>query len=277
MPPKTLALTLFSAEEAEWLLPAAVEVAAAFRAHLVGLFPDYEVLPYATMEGTASLNAMAALTERRIEERAAVESRFAEATRLQDFVSELRVQEGHRAGAEGFLAGNARGADLVLAGQIGSGSAPVQRRLVEHLIRHSGRPVLVIPQGWEPGPVGRKVLLGWSDTREATRAAHDALAVAAPKAVIDILHAGTTGEEPETAYRQDMAAAFDRLGHKVTVLERDAPSGGAGQTLLSVAVERGADMIAVGAFGHSRAYDFVIGAVTQHLLENAEIPVLFSR
>ena len=43
------------------------------------------------------------------------------------------------------------------------------------------------------------------------------------------------------------------------------------------AFESGADMIVTGAFGHSRVYDFVIGAVTRDLLHNAELPVLYSK
>jgi nucleotide-binding universal stress UspA family protein len=43
------------------------------------------------------------------------------------------------------------------------------------------------------------------------------------------------------------------------------------------AFEMGADMIATGAFGHSRAYDFVIGAATRNLLSDAKLPVMFSK
>ena len=43
------------------------------------------------------------------------------------------------------------------------------------------------------------------------------------------------------------------------------------------AFEMGADMMATGAFGHSRAYDFVIGAATRSLLSDAKLPVMFSK
>ena len=36
-------------------------------------------------------------------------------------------------------------------------------------------------------------------------------------------------------------------------------------------------MIAIGAFGHSRAYDFIIGTATRDLLGRSNLPVLFSR
>ncbi|HBB84454.1 MAG TPA: hypothetical protein DC031_14580, partial [Sulfitobacter sp.] len=52
---------------------------------------------------------------------------------------------------------------------------------------------------------------------------------------------------------------------------------GVAAALSREAMERGADMVAVGAFGHSRAYDLVIGAATRDLLRHSEVPVLFSR
>ncbi|MWD29091.1 hypothetical protein E0K89_016555 [Aquicoccus sp. SCR17] len=276
MPPKTLALTLFSEDEARWLLPAAIELATQFQAHLVGLYPGQEISYYGSAYGGMDAGVISALKDHETKERDAIARQFKELTRAQDFASEFRSPDALY-GAETFLLGNVRSADLVLAGRYGEGPHARHRGLLEQLIRQSGRPVLVLPQLWKPGPVGRHVLIGWSDTREAARAAHDALDMARPKAVVDILHAGPQGEEPGSAYRQDMAAAFDRAGHDVTVLERDSPAGNAGRKLTEVAMERGADMIAVGAFGHSRAYDFVIGAVTHHLLEHTEIPVLYSK
>jgi nucleotide-binding universal stress UspA family protein len=44
-----------------------------------------------------------------------------------------------------------------------------------------------------------------------------------------------------------------------------------------MAREAGADVLAVGAYGHSLVYDFVVGAVTRQLYDAPEVPVLFSR
>lgn len=277
MAPRTLALTLYSEKEATWLVPAAIDLATQFQAHLVAVFPSHEIPVYAGAYGGMEAGIVTMMNDQRTGEIDAVKALFAEATRSQDFASEFRAQDGPADSVDAFVLGNVRGADLVVAGQCDADSPGHQRRLLEQVIRNSGRPVLVIPKAWKPGPVGRHVLVGWSDTREASRAAHDAVALAAPDAKIDILHANGGGGGPAEAYRQDLAAAFDRLGHDVTLLDREAGSGNAAKTLSTVAMERGADMIAVGAFGHSRAYDFVIGAVTHHLLEHAEFPVLFSK
>ncbi|MBT8412810.1 MAG: universal stress protein, partial [Boseongicola sp.] len=57
---------------------------------------------------------------------------------------------------------------------------------------------------------------------------------------------------------------------------RDRAGAEVAEVLMKQAFEQGADMIVTGAFGHSRVYDFVIGAVTHNLLKDAKLPVLFS-
>ena len=74
-----------------------------------------------------------------------------------------------------------------------------------------------------------------------------------------------------------MAAALDRHGFKAEVVQRSKSSAKVTEILEREALERGADLIVTGAFGHSRIYDFVIGAVTLDLMRTAKVPVLFSR
>ncbi|WP_169731269.1 universal stress protein [Leisingera methylohalidivorans] len=210
------------------------------------------------------------------QEAAAIAGVFQAAVTGRDFLADLKQQPLGSQSAESFLLDNVAAADLVMAGQCPQqGARHSQRQLQEQLIRRSGRPVLIIPQDWTPGVIGSNILVGWSNTREAIRAAHYARALAQPGANISILNIGDGGLGLEC--REDMAAAFDRHGHSVTLIDRQKTTPGAGSMLLKVAVECGADMLAAGAFGHSWAYDFVLGAATRELLEHAKLPVLFSR
>jgi nucleotide-binding universal stress UspA family protein len=215
-----------------------------------------------------------------IEETAAIKAKFDHFTRLEDFVSGWREQDVTVIGAEDFLLNHLRAADLVLLGQVDPKTAQRdQTRLLEHVIRETGRPVLVLPQGKTDFGVAKHLLIGWSNTREATRAAHDALALLSPGAAVDILFVGTESNSTrgETVLREDLAAALDRHGFKVTMIDRPKAGSDTGDVLMEVAFQQGADLIASGAFGHSRVYDFVIGAVTRDLLEKSKVPVLFSK
>lgn len=175
-----------------------------------------------------------------------------------------------------FLLDGLRGCDLVIAAGHAQGS---EGRFLEAAIRSLGRPVLVLPQELHILAQARSLLIGISPTRESTRAAHDALALAEPGAeiaLVAIIEAAQPGK-PQFDLRQDLAAAFDRLGHAVTLIDR-SPSGLLpGEVLLQAAEEIGADLVATGAFGHSRLHDFVLGAVTTHLLRHAKVPVLMSK
>ena len=75
---------------------------------------------------------------------------------------------------------------------------------------------------------------------------------------------------------KDIAVALDRHGAKVGILHTDSSSLAIGDELLNEATNSGSDLIVTGGFGHSRMYDFVMGAATTHLLKYMTVPVLLS-
>lgn len=150
---------------------------------------------------------------------------------------------------------------------------------MERMTRNLGRPVLVLtPAARVSGPVAR-LTIGWSDTREATRAAHDALSLVQDGAEIELVTVVSRAPRgvPGIDGKSDFATSLDRLGHRVVVTERSAAVEQRAETLISAAQEFGAEMLVTGAFGHSQLYDFVVGAVTRDLLEFAPLPVLLSK
>jgi nucleotide-binding universal stress UspA family protein len=74
-----------------------------------------------------------------------------------------------------------------------------------------------------------------------------------------------------------MTDMFARHGLKTTLEHRDPMGDSIAEVLENVAFEKGADLIVTGAFGHSRAYDCVLGATTYALLREQKLPVLFSK
>ncbi len=276
---KTIAVGLLSATEAEWLLPMACDLARGFGAHLNAVHPTEAIMPYVGAEAAYAPVVTPVFFDWQVEEKAAIRTHFDKAVRIEDFGADFRAQEVGGVGAEDFLLESMRGADLIVLGRaerIGWGQD--KARLQDAVIRHAGRPVLMLPKGRGlAGPVGH-LLIGWSPTREATRAAHDALALAKPGAKIEILAVRANDDGQMTIdSRQDLAAAFDRQGFDVTLIDREAPPAQAADVLLQVADVSQPDLVVTGAFGHSRAYDFVVGAVTRSLLGMADRPVLLSK
>jgi nucleotide-binding universal stress UspA family protein len=276
---KTIAVCLTTMREAEWLLPIACDLARARGAHLVGVHPSEPIIPY--VAATAGIGALAApqFLDWQIEETEAIRARFQDLTRGDSFVAEWREQGAGDLGAEDFLLDSVRAADIVVMGQAESDMPRAEHlRYFDAIVRSSGRPLLLLPKETNAAALGQCIAIGWSGTREATRAAHDARLLAQPGASFDIVFVARTGSRGrDDSCREDMAAALDRQGFSAKVTEAARASEETGEQLLRMAREGGADILAVGAYGHSLVYDFVVGAVTRRLYDRPELPVLFSR
>lgn len=274
---KTIALIIFDSAEAEWLIRKFAALAISLDAHVTGLHSFSHTVFYDGMIADPMFYA----THREWEEKESkkIQNLFDETMRKNDVRAEFRRQDAIY-GSEPFLLAGARGADLVVMGTNGSGNrSPDDQALAERVIRNLGRPVLILSPKAEFVAPFERLAIGWSETREATRAAHDAVELAKPGAKINLIsllaHAGD--ETPGADSREDLAAALDRRGYKVTTTDRMATVDHRGDELLRAAAEFDADLLVAGAFGHSQFYDFVIGAVTSHLLKKAGLPVLLSR
>lgn len=276
---KTILACLTTKEHAPALLRAAVPLARQHGAHLVGLhtLEALEVYPGIAMHVTA--DTFQSFNAEQHKEAAAIKAIFEDHVKAEDFVSEYRLVEAKSHTASDRMIESARAADLVLmAHEDQSVERYDQRHAQNAVIKGSGRPVIVVPNTYDGAAIGSNIVLGWSDTREAARAAHDALTIASPGAEVTVLRALTGPlDEMKDADLLDLSAALARHGCKVNVRHTDCVGGGIADVLLKTAFETGADLVATGAFGHSTAYDFVVGATTSVLLKTADIPVLFSK
>jgi nucleotide-binding universal stress UspA family protein len=148
----------------------------------------------------------------------------------------------------------------------------------ERVALAAGRPVLAIPYAGRFEAVGRRVLIGWDASREATRAVADAMPLLAAAETVSVLsidpREGPSAHGPVPG--ADISPHLARHGVNATV-ERTVSAGvPAGDLLLSRAADLGADLLVVGAYGHSRARELLLGGVTRTLLQSMTLPVLMS-
>lgn len=134
-----------------------------------------------------------------------------------------------------------------------------------------GGPVLVIPKDYS-GPIGSSVIVTWNGRREAARA------ITAGLPILQRAKQVTVVSIEESARTADPAQAAGRLAlhHIEAEAHRISGERPAGETLLGEAAERQADLIVMGAYGHSRLRQFVVGGVTRRLLAEARIPLLMA-
>ncbi|WP_299961291.1 universal stress protein [uncultured Roseobacter sp.] len=275
---KTLLVCLTTAEHAETLLKLAVPLARKHNAHLIGLHTLQALVVYPGIAMHIPEPAFEAFNESQKIETAAIKAVFTKHTTNEDFQSEFRLVRADAVSANERLVESARTADLVIMAR-GDKEADryEQRNAQSEVIQESGRPVIVVPPEYDGAEIGQNVLLGWSATREAARAAHDLLNVADDGATLTVLRVGSTPSDAlEDSEGVDVAEMFSRHGMKPTLEHRNTAGDTVADVVGQVAFERGADLIVTGAFGHSKVYDFVIGATTYALLRDAKLPVMFS-
>jgi nucleotide-binding universal stress UspA family protein len=174
---------------------------------------------------------------------------------------------------------HARYADLVVIGQQNvEWASGVDKDFERSLLLAAGRPVLVVPYALERRPLGRQVLVAWNASREAARAVSDALPLLKRAAQVHVIafspakSGSAHGEEPGA----DIGLFLSRHGVKVMVSRHDSADIDVGNLLLSRAFDVSADLIVMGAWGHSRLHELVLGGVTRTLLDSMTVPVLLA-
>lgn len=172
---------------------------------------------------------------------------------------------------------HARAADLVVASQADpawglSGLVDFPERLA----LESGRPVLVVPnRGERQGIPGRHVVIAWNGSREAARAAFDALPLLTRADVVDILSV-EEGQMRDGPAAETLAASLARHGVPARAEHLRANGRDVAEVLLSRAETLGADLVVMGAYGHSRWREYVFGGVTRAMSRHMTLPILLS-
>lgn len=182
---------------------------------------------------------------------------------------------------EELIAERARFADLLVLGQFDTENPPTISAflLPAKVVFGSPAPILVVPNADKFSDVGRHALIAWDGSREAARAIRDAMPLlqAAERVSVLVIDPRQQGHMHEGTHTSELVAHLDRHGivaaaEEITLLEHRVASD-----LLDHASQLGADLLVMGAYGHSRVWEFVVGGTTQDLLERTTIPVLMSR
>ncbi|MGO4304378.1 universal stress protein [Cupriavidus sp. RAF12] len=254
-----------------------VQLAHTHRSRLVGLFagfaPDTTWL-YLMKEAARYFEEDRA---RRDAARDAVRQRFEHEMSNQSIEWEWRNVEGDPVTA---VLREVREASLLVVGEYDANDPHsfVAAKFVESLVLESGRPVLVVPSAGEFQHVGQRALVAWDGGREAARALHDALPLLAGSAV-ELFCASTATQALRTdaAPVSHAARLLERQGATVSI--HHSPAGAdmvIGERMLSCAADFDADLIVMGAYGHGRFRELVLGGVTRTLLSSMTVPVLMA-
>jgi nucleotide-binding universal stress UspA family protein len=257
----------------------AVRLARDFGAHLTGLYvsaPPY-MPPAVLAQLPLEVHEMQARTRRDEAERA--RTLYADGIERggPGLTSEWRAAEGEVADVASL---HTRYADLAVIGQTDPDEIPLGASgdLPERLVLGAGRPVLVVPYAGRFTTVGERVLLAWNATREATRAANDALPLLQRATRVTVLsvnpRSSSGGHGPIPG--ADIALHLARHGVRAEVSSVATDDVAVDDMLLSQAADSGADLLVMGGYGHSRLGELVLGGATRHILRQITLPVFMS-
>lgn len=156
--------------------------------------------------------------------------------------------------------------------------AGVSSAVFESVLLASGRPVMIATGGGPATGRMRKVVLAWDGSPHASRALASLLGLFDDLEEIFVLTALNEKNHDELIPGADIAAHIRRHHIKATVACIDVKPGdaNAGPAILSFAVSKNADLIAMGGYGHSRFREVLLGGLTEYLSRESKIPLLLT-
>ena len=254
---------------------AAIRLAREHDAHLVALFAaaPFEPPGYVLAEmGAAVLEA-----ERRAvaNAMARTESEFIKQASVGGLRNiEWRTATGDPADA---MILHARYADLAVIGQSDSSDGSnIAADFPERLVLGAGRPVLILPSAGSFPTIGKRILVAWSLSREATRAVTDAIPMLRLADAVHVMAVNPRRDEHGEVPGADIGLYLARHGVNVQVKTDQGAEIDVGNELLSRAADLDADLIVMGGYGHSRLKEWVLGGATRTILASMTAPVLMS-
>ena len=272
---KTILLCLNEIERVPQLIAAACQLGIKFNAHISGLY----VIPSVQVYSSAGYGAESYVfdgTQIYFQKQLPkVKDAFEAAMKENSITFDLRVVDAKLPSIANSVVEHCRNVDLVvISAPSNTDGSTVESDFVAQIVLNAGRPVVVLPFKGNAEIKFGDVMLGWNDSRESSRAAFDALPFMqrAKRTKIVTVDAAPSG----TIEGANIAETLDRDGVKCEVVNVASAGMRTGETLLRAANDHGAGLLVMGAYGHSRFTEWVMGGATRYVLRHLDRPVLMS-
>ncbi|MGL4439749.1 MAG: hypothetical protein ACRCUE_10770 [Bosea sp. (in: a-proteobacteria)] len=169
----------------------------------------------------------------------------------------------------------ARASDLIVVDQPDA-VLDARANILEEALFRSGRPILVATPKRAAITTATKCMVAWDGTAHAARAAADMISLFEDIKHIDLVSVLGDKDMAKTLPGADFARHLSRKGIDAHIVELSASAGPVATLLDGHATRSGADIVAMGGYGHSRLRQFVMGGVTVSMIQSAATPLLMS-
>lgn len=282
---KSILVYLDDLSQAKSTLDMASEVSEQHQAHLTGVYVVPPLELYTSVDFPIPQDARDGHRQLHLHRSDEIKALFEQQTNNRNFVSEWRFVDSNKQPVESAISTLSNAFDLLIVGQRdeSTGSAR-QRNMPEQIMLNCARPTLLVPPDYAASRPIRDVLVAFDHSARASRAIFDSLPLLQmadtvtlhrinPKAgeqtfvldngdeiVTTLARHGVNAELVYTAVSQEVFAAKDAVGDE----------------FLQIAGEKGADVLIMGAYSHSRLGQQLFGGTTRAVLQKMKLPVLMS-
>lgn len=145
----------------------------------------------------------------------------------------------------------------------------------DRLALQSGRPVLVVPDGYKSDKLASRAVVAWDGKRSAARAIGEAMTILEEKAKVVILTVGeshTVDDHPDGG----ILRLLERHGIEAEHIHNQGRGKSIAGVIEQTAANVGAELIVMGAFEHSKFQHDLFGGVTTDIIKNGPVPVFMS-
>jgi nucleotide-binding universal stress UspA family protein len=258
---------------------AATDLAHRLQAHLVGLAPTGRMEVPAVVDPVGAVGELGALAWAAMCARAeALAGDFRSAcgvAGLRSFEAVVDEEDVARS-----LVHHSHCSDLVILSQPDPAAHDhrAARAALEQVVLRSARPSLVLPYAGEFPSLGRHAMVAWDDSREAARALADALPMLRQADSVQVIAWNESSSESDPLLPERLDALQRWLMWQGVSAEcrAEATEVPIDDAILSRLSDLGADLLVMGAYGHARWTERVLGGATRGLLASMTVPVLMS-
>ncbi len=253
----------------------ALNLAQAFRAELTALIYELDVvLPRSAYGRRITAEAQASIEVRNADARESA-ARLGEAASAARVQLDVRTDRSFAYTVPEVVAEQARLHDLTIAGVDERGLLS-EHAIAEYVLFQSGHPLIVGPPAYAAPFSLETIVVAWDYGRVAARAVTDALPLLRKGREIIVVAFGDDGELVSSLAPEDVISSLECRGVSAKYHQAKQGERPISEAINGFCVEHGANMLVMGAYGHSRFREFVLGGATRGVLEKPALPTFLS-
>ena len=278
---KTILTYLPSKSAVEATLDIAIPLARAHGAHIIGLNVIPQI-PSFFLDGMYTIAPSTVIEQQRRtlhDEADAIGATFTKRAESAGLMHEWRVDDNHAEDVVEAVAKYGRSADLIVMHQPRFEQYTLWSDMHANITLAAGRPVLMAPLAGGHRDVGKRIVVAWNGSREAARAAFDALPLLKTAEDIMVLWIDPDPNDASAPFSpgEHLARGLSRHGIQVDVRVATSDDSKSTMEVLRDYLDiTKADLLVMGCYGHSRFREMVFGGLSRDILEKMPVPVLMS-